>query len=80
MRKDIITIQVYNIKNIIVICNIYTTDIVLAEADVLFIYFSQDPTDLDKFNLASFHHLKNNLSVVDEGEFALNDIIPQVYR
>ena len=52
----------------------------LAEADVLFIYFSQDPTDLDKFNLASFHHLKNNLSVVDEGESALNDIIPQVYR
>ncbi|CAB3983107.1 peptidyl-prolyl cis-trans isomerase-like 2 [Paramuricea clavata] len=28
----------------------------------------QDPTNLDKFNLASFHHLKNNLTVVDEGE------------
>ena len=27
----------------------------------------QDPTNLDKFNLASFHHLKNNLAIVDEG-------------
>ena len=33
----------------------------------MLIYSSQDPTNLDKFNLVSFHHLKNNLSVVDEG-------------
>ena len=31
-------------------------------------YLTQDPTNLDKFNLASFHHLKNNLTVVDEEE------------
>ena len=49
-------------------CNL---DNVLAEADV-FVHFLQDPTDLHKFNLASFHHLKNNLTVVDEGEFVLN--------
>lgn len=28
----------------------------------------QDPTNLDKFNLASFHHLKNNLKIVNEDE------------
>lgn len=28
----------------------------------------QDPTNLDKFNLVSFHHLKNNLAIVDEAE------------
>ncbi|KAJ7382103.1 RING-type E3 ubiquitin-protein ligase ppil2, partial [Desmophyllum pertusum] len=28
----------------------------------------QDPTSLDKFNLANFHHLKNNLKVVNEEE------------
>lgn len=28
----------------------------------------QDPTSLDKFNLANFHHLKNNLKVVNEGQ------------
>ena len=27
----------------------------------------QDPTNLDKFNLANFHHIKNNLKVDDEG-------------
>lgn len=28
----------------------------------------QDPSSLDKFNLANFHHLKNNLKVVNEGK------------
>lgn len=28
----------------------------------------QDPTDLSKFNLANFYHLKNNLRVEDEGK------------
>lgn len=28
----------------------------------------QDPTNLAKFNLANFHHLKNNLRVETEGK------------
>ena len=28
----------------------------------------QDPKDYSKFNLNTFHHLKNNLKVEDEGE------------
>ena len=28
----------------------------------------QDPTDLSKFNMTSFHHLKNSLTVGEEGE------------
>ena len=28
----------------------------------------QDPKNFDKFNLNSFHHLKNNLRIQDEGK------------
>lgn len=28
----------------------------------------QDPSNLDKFNISSFHHVKNKLKVVDEGK------------
>lgn len=35
----------------------------------------QDPTSLDKFNLANFHHLKNNLKVVNEGQFYIHGAI-----
>ena len=28
----------------------------------------QDPTNLDKFNISSFHHVKNNMKLVDEDE------------
>ncbi|XP_046840924.1 RING-type E3 ubiquitin-protein ligase PPIL2-like [Xenia sp. Carnegie-2017] len=41
------------------------TDEPFLRKDILTI---QDPTNLEKFNLASFHHLKNNLSVGDEAE------------
>ena len=38
-------------------------------SDFLFTFSSmQDPSSLDKFNLANFHHLKNNLKVVNEGK------------
>lgn len=33
----------------------------------LFLCF-QDPTNLDKFNVSSFFHVKNNLKVLDPGE------------
>lgn len=33
----------------------------------LFLHF-QDPTNLDKFNVSSFFHVKNNLKVLDPGE------------
>ena len=29
----------------------------------------QDPTNLDKFNMSKFYHLKNNLKLLDEGRF-----------
>ena len=28
----------------------------------------QDPKDLKKFNMAEFHHVKNNLRIMDEGK------------
>ena len=38
-------------------------------SEFLFTFSSmQDPSSLDKFNLANFHHLKNNLKVVNEGK------------
>ena len=33
----------------------------------LIVYF-QDPTNVDKFNMSSFHHLKNNLKIDEDGE------------
>lgn len=30
----------------------------------------QDPNNLSKFNLTTFHHIKNNLRVEDEGKFS----------
>lgn len=41
------------------------TDEAFTRKDIITI---QDPTSLDKFNLANFHHLKNNLKVVNEEE------------
>ncbi|CAH1802314.1 unnamed protein product [Owenia fusiformis] len=41
------------------------TDEAFTKADVITI---QDPTNLDKFNLANFYHVKNNLKVPDEEE------------
>ena len=35
---------------------------------VIYVFPLQDPTSLDKFNLANFHHLKNNLKVVNTGQ------------
>ena len=40
------------------------TDEPFVRADIITI---QDPTNLDKFNLASFHHMKKNLQVPDKG-------------
>ena len=31
----------------------------------------QDPNNARKFNLSTFHHIKNNLRVEDEGNFIL---------
>lgn len=31
--------------------------------------FLQDPTNLDKFNVSNFFHVKNNLKVVDPGKY-----------
>ena len=39
------------------------------------LFSQQDPTSLDKFNLANFHHLKNNLKVVNEGQFSIHAAI-----
>ena len=33
----------------------------------IFTFIFQDPTELKKFNISDFFHLKNNLKVIDEG-------------
>lgn len=36
---------------------------------ILFLpFFMQDPTNLDKFNVSNFFHVKNNLKVLDPGK------------
>lgn len=35
------------------------------------ILFFQDPTNLDKFNVSNFFHVKNNIKVVDPGKAEL---------
>lgn len=40
------------------------TDEPIARKDIVHL---QDPTHLDKFNIAEFFHIKKNLKVVDEG-------------
>ena len=42
------------------------TDEPFTKADVVTL---QDPTDLTKFNMSSFHHLKNSLTVGEEGRW-----------
>ena len=34
----------------------------------------QDPKNLQKFNLAAFYHIKNNIRVADEGGFKLKGV------
>lgn len=31
------------------------------------LFFSQDPTNLDKFNVSNFFHVKNNMRIIDPG-------------
>lgn len=31
------------------------------------LFSSQDPTNLDKFNVSNFFHVKNNMKVIDPG-------------
>lgn len=33
-----------------------------------FNYYFQDPTNLDKFNVSNFFHVKNNIKVIDPGK------------
>lgn len=42
---------------------------VLASPVVLLsvLFFSQDPTNLDKFNVSNFFHVKNNMRIIDPG-------------
>jgi len=40
------------------------TDELFIRKDIITI---QDPTNLDKFNLASFYHIRKNLKLVNEG-------------
>jgi len=39
---------------------------------------SQDPTNLDKFNVSNFFHVKNNLKVLDPGEFSVLNAVQNV--
>lgn len=43
------------------------------ELSDVFLYhpFFQDPTNLDKFNVSNFFHVKNNIKVVDPGKAEL---------
>jgi len=34
----------------------------------VFNYDFQDPTNLDKFNVSNFFHVKNNIKVIDPGK------------
>ena len=40
------------------------TDVPFTKGDLVTL---QDPTDLGKFNMTAFHHLKNSLKVGEEG-------------
>lgn len=42
------------------------TDEPFVRTDIITI---QDPRNLKKFNMAEFHHVKNNLRILDEGIF-----------
>uniref|UniRef100_A0A672QKW7 PPIase cyclophilin-type domain-containing protein n=1 Tax=Sinocyclocheilus grahami TaxID=75366 RepID=A0A672QKW7_SINGR len=56
-RQDLITLQVTG------------TDSCIAGGDISFCPFiSQDPTNLDKFNVSNFFHVKNNMKVLDPDE------------
>ncbi|XP_065197325.1 RING-type E3 ubiquitin-protein ligase PPIL2-like [Sycon ciliatum] len=48
------------------------TDEAFVRADIIHL---QDPTNLDKFNLASFHHLKNSLKVENEDGSSKNSTL-----
>lgn len=38
-------------------------------SDICFFnYYFQDPTNLDKFNVSNFFHVKNNIKVIDPGK------------
>ena len=39
-------------------------DVPFTRKDIITI---QDPTNLDKFNLANFYHMKKGIKVIDEG-------------
>ena len=50
---------------------VHSQEVTHIVSEFLFTFSSmQDPSSLDKFNLANFHHLKNNLKVVNEGKTA----------
>lgn len=37
-------------------------------SDVFFNCCFQDPTNLDKFNVSNFFHVKNNIKIIDPGK------------
>lgn len=81
--KLIVQISIVNItrpscwERYVILChskinNASTNLFVLSKHVIL--YSLQDPTELSKFNLADFYHLKKGLKVLDEGnKTTLND-------
>lgn len=60
-RKDIITLQV---SLCLFLMYLFSQSVNLR----VIICFLQDPTNLDKFNVSSFFHVKNDLKLLDPGE------------
>ena len=48
------------------------TDQPFTKADLVTL---QDPMDLGKFNMSSFHHLKNSLTVGEEGRWCAVSVV-----
>lgn len=61
-RKDIITLQV-SLCLLLFICSLN-----LEKVNARVFFPQQDPTNLDKFNVSSFYHVKNDLKLLDPGE------------
>uniref|UniRef100_A0A8C5MGC2 Peptidylprolyl isomerase like 2 n=1 Tax=Leptobrachium leishanense TaxID=445787 RepID=A0A8C5MGC2_9ANUR len=68
-RQDILTLQAldtFHLPGLPCLGN-PSTRAVVSSVDHIFL-FPQDPTNLDKFNVSDFFHVKNNLKVVDPEE------------
>lgn len=51
-----------------VVCCLEYVPAKVSDVSFLNYFYFQDPTNLDKFNVSNFFHVKNNIKVIDPGK------------